>query len=65
MAVGNQLGGQLADRYRYRGLVVGYVGALGFCVVIAVDGENFGVLMVCLCGVSAFPSLMPICCACA
>lgn len=53
MAVGNEVGGRLADRYAYRGLVAGYAGALGFCVVVAVGGQNLGVLLVCLFGVGA------------
>ncbi|MDA2892127.1 MFS transporter [Mycolicibacterium sp. BiH015] len=53
MAIGNQVGGRLADRHRYRGLVMGYVGALVSCAAIPLVGANFYALMVCLFGVGA------------
>jgi MFS transporter, DHA1 family, inner membrane transport protein len=53
MAVGNQLGGRLADRYAHRGLVLGYVGALGFCAAVALVGDRLAPLLVCLFGVGA------------
>lgn len=53
MAVGNQVGGQLADRFRYRGLVLGYAGALAFSVVVAVAGQDLVILLGCLFAVGA------------
>ncbi len=53
MAVGNQLGGRLADRHKYRGLVVGYAGAFVFCAAVPLVGTNLYALLVCLFGVGA------------
>jgi MFS transporter, DHA1 family, inner membrane transport protein len=53
MAVGNQLGGRLADKYAHRGLVIGYAGALTFCAAVAIVGDHLGPLLVCLFGVGA------------
>lgn len=53
MAIGNQLGGRLADRHRYRGLVEGYAGALIFCAAVPMVGTNLYALLVCLFGVGA------------
>ena len=44
MAVGNQVGGRLADRYAYRGLVTGYALVLVFLVTIALAGSSLVVL---------------------
>lgn len=51
MAVGNQLGGAMADRHEYRGLVVGYLGTIAFSVVVAVGGANLVILFIGLFGV--------------
>ena len=53
MAVGNWVGGRLADEYEYRGLVVGYAAVLVFLVVIALAGDDLVVLLPCLFGVGA------------
>lgn len=53
MAIGNQVGGRLADRYTSRGLVIGYVGAIGCCSAVALVGDRLGPLLVCLFGVGA------------
>lgn len=53
MAVGNWVGGRLADQYDYRGLVVGYGVVLVFLAVIAVGGDELVVLLPCLFGVGA------------
>ncbi len=53
MAIGNQIGGRLADQHRYRGLVVGYTGALLFCAAVPFVGANLYPLLVCLFGVGA------------
>jgi predicted MFS family arabinose efflux permease len=53
MAVGNQLGGRLADRYEHRGLIWGYGGVLVLLVLIGLAGSNLVVLMPCLFGVGA------------
>ena len=53
MAVGNVLGGRIADRHPDRGLVWGYAGALGVLVVIGLAGSNVVVLMPALFGVGA------------
>jgi len=53
MAVGNWVGGRLADRYEYRGLVLGYTAVLGFLVLIAVAGEQLALLLLSLFGVGA------------
>jgi MFS transporter, DHA1 family, inner membrane transport protein len=45
MAVGNQVGGRLADRYARRGLVTGYASVLVFLVVIALGGSSLAVLL--------------------
>ena len=53
MAVGNNLGGRVADRYDNRGLIGGYGGALVLLVLIGVAGGNLAVLLPCLFGVGA------------
>jgi predicted MFS family arabinose efflux permease len=53
MAVGNYLGGRIADRYDNRGLTGGYAGALALLVVIGVAGDNLAVLLPGLFGVGA------------
>ncbi|GGK87631.1 MFS transporter [Sphaerisporangium melleum] len=53
MAVGNQAGGRLADRYAHRGLVLGYGSVLLFLVAIATAGEMTWLLMPALFGVGA------------
>ena len=53
MAVGNWVGGHLADTYDYRGLVVGYSAVLGFLVIIALGGQHLFVLLPALFGVGA------------
>ncbi|MEV4363747.1 MFS transporter [Nonomuraea sp. NPDC051941] len=53
MAVGNQVGGRLADRYAYRGLVLGYGSVLLFLIAIAATGETIWLLMPALFGVGA------------
>ena len=45
MAVGNQVGGRLADAYEYRGLLLGYALVLVFLVVVALAGESLAVLL--------------------
>ncbi|WP_448102154.1 MFS transporter [Luteibacter jiangsuensis] len=51
MTVGNLLGGELADRYPCRGLVLGYGGALLVLATLATAGNNVWVLMIALFGV--------------
>lgn len=53
MAVGNYVGGRLADRYESRGLIAGYGGVLAFLVLIGVAGDNVAVLLPALFGVGA------------
>jgi DHA1 family inner membrane transport protein len=53
MAVGNEVGGWLADRYDYRGLVIGYAVVLVFLVLIGLFGEKLAVLLPALFGVGA------------
>ncbi len=53
MAAGNQAGGRLADRYPYRGLVIGYSSVLVFLLVIVIAGGTVWVLMPALFGVGA------------
>ncbi|WP_127509175.1 MFS transporter [Actinoplanes solisilvae] len=53
MAVGNYLGGRVADHDQNRGLVGGYVGVLVLLVLIGVAGSNLAVLLPCLFGVGA------------
>ncbi|MFD3406567.1 MFS transporter [Kribbella sp. NPDC058693] len=53
MAVGNQIGGRLADRYEYRGLVIGYGGVLLFLITIGAAGGTTWVLLLALFGVGA------------
>ncbi|GAB1819543.1 MFS transporter [Herbidospora sp. RD11066] len=53
MAVGNHLGGRVADRYEHRGLTWGYGGVLALLVLIGVAGDDLPILMVCLFGVGA------------
>ncbi len=44
MALGNWVGGRLADEYDYRGLVLGYASVLVFLVLIALGGERLALL---------------------
>ncbi|GII32452.1 MFS transporter [Planotetraspora mira] len=53
MAVGNYLGGRVADRYKHRGLIWGYGGVLALLVLIGVAGGDLLVLLPCLFGVGA------------
>lgn len=53
MAVGNHVGGRVADRYEHRGLVWGYGGALVLLALIGVAGSTAAVLLPCLFGVGA------------
>ncbi|MDM4762810.1 MFS transporter [Galbitalea sp. SE-J8] len=53
MATGNWVGGRLADRYPYRGLVIGYGAVLGILALIALAGEHLLVLLPALFGVGA------------
>lgn len=53
MAAGNLAGGRLADRYAYRGLVLGYVLVSGFLVLVALGGGWLPTLLVGLFGVGA------------
>jgi predicted MFS family arabinose efflux permease len=53
MAVGNHLGGRVADRYEHRGLTYGYGGVLVLLVLISVAGDNLAILLLCLFGVGA------------
>ncbi|MGC4772155.1 MFS transporter [Micromonospora sp. DT44] len=53
MAVGNHLGGRVADRSADRGLTWGYGGALALLVLIGVAGSSLEVLLPCLFGVGA------------
>lgn len=51
MTLGNLVGGQLADRYPRRGLVIGYGSALLVLATLAVAGDNPWILMATLFGV--------------
>jgi predicted MFS family arabinose efflux permease len=53
MAVGNHVGGRVADRHDHSGLLWGYGGALVLLVLIGVVGANLAVLLPCLFGVGA------------
>ncbi|MFG2051487.1 MFS transporter [Micromonospora sp. NPDC048935] len=53
MAVGNYLGGRVADRHQNRGLLWGYGGVLVLLVLIGVAGSDLAVLLPCLFGVGA------------
>ncbi|MEV4629879.1 MFS transporter [Micromonospora sp. NPDC049523] len=53
MAVGNHLGGRVADRDADRGLIWGYGGVLVLLVLIGVAGSNLAILLPCLFGVGA------------
>ncbi|WP_243060318.1 MFS transporter [Nocardioides sp. SR21] len=53
MAVGNWIGGRLADQYDYRGLVLGYASVMVFLVVIGLGGERLVLLFPALFGVGA------------
>ncbi|MEU6609460.1 MFS transporter [Streptomyces shenzhenensis] len=53
MAVGNHVGGRVADRYESRGLIWGYGGVLALLALIGVAGSNLVVLLPCLFGVGA------------
>lgn len=53
MAVGNQLGGVITDRHRFRGLILGFTGTAAFSALIATGGTNLAVLSVGLFGVGA------------
>lgn len=57
MAAGNQVGGTIADRHKFRGLVIGYGGTLVFLVGVALAGANLAVLLICLFGVGAMSML--------
>ncbi|GAB2826052.1 MFS transporter [Actinocorallia aurea] len=51
MAVGNQVGGRLADRFEHRGLTWGYGGVLVLLALIGTAGGDLRVLLPCLFGV--------------
>ncbi|GAA3780821.1 MFS transporter [Plantactinospora mayteni] len=53
MAVGNTLGGRVADRYEHRGLIWGYGGVLAVLALIGVAGSDLVILLPCLFGVGA------------
>lgn len=53
MAVGNHVGGRVADRYESRGLIWGYGGVLALLALIGVAGSHLVVLLPCLFGVGA------------
>ncbi|MBL7500477.1 MFS transporter [Frankia sp. CNm7] len=53
MAVGNHLGGRVADRHENRGLIWGYSGVLALLVLIGVAGDDLAILLPCLFGVGA------------
>ncbi|WP_245822663.1 MFS transporter [Lentzea waywayandensis] len=53
MAVGNHLGGRVADRYAHRGLTYGYGSVLVLLVIIGVAGDDLVILLPCLFGVGA------------
>lgn len=53
MAVGNAVGGRFADRYAFRGLVIGYTVVLVFLVAIPFTGGELTVLLPALFGVGA------------
>jgi MFS transporter, DHA1 family, inner membrane transport protein len=53
MALGNWVGGRLADEYDYRGLVLGYTSVLVFLVLIALGGGRLALLFPALFGVGA------------
>ncbi|EOX6785754.1 MFS transporter [Pseudomonas aeruginosa] len=62
MATGNVIGGRLADRYTYLGLVVGFSVALAVLAILALFGSYAWVLMACMFGVglttmTAIPTL--------
>jgi predicted MFS family arabinose efflux permease len=57
MAVGNAVGGRVADRSESSGLVVGFAGTLVLLVVITWAGQQLGVLLPCLFGVGALMML--------
>jgi DHA1 family inner membrane transport protein len=53
MAVGNVIGGRLADRFAYRGIVLGYALVSVFLVVVGAGGTAFAILLIGLFGVGA------------
>ncbi len=53
MAVGNHVGGRVADRYESRGLIWGYGGVLALLILIGLAGSHLVVLLPCLFGVGA------------
>ncbi|GAB3842289.1 MFS transporter [Dactylosporangium cerinum] len=53
MAVGNHIGGRVADRHDHSGLLWGYGGTLALLTLIGVAGANLAVLLPCLFGVGA------------
>jgi predicted MFS family arabinose efflux permease len=53
MAVGNELGGRIADRYPDHGLLGGFAGVLVLLAVIGLAGSALGVLLPALFGVGA------------
>lgn len=57
MAVGNAVGGRVADRSRSLGLLVGFAVSVGLLVVIGLAGGSIRVLLPCLFGVGAFMML--------
>ncbi|WPU21945.1 MFS transporter [Cedecea neteri] len=62
MAVGNVIGGHMADRFTYRGMVLGFLVALVVLAILAINGANASVLMAAMFGVglttmSAIPTI--------
>ncbi|GIF51336.1 DHA1 family inner membrane transport protein [Asanoa ferruginea] len=53
MAVGNYLGGRIADRSVNRGLIWGYGATLVLLLVLGAAGTNLAILLACLFGVGA------------
>ncbi|GAA3241476.1 MFS transporter [Dactylosporangium siamense] len=53
MAVGNHIGGRVADRHEHSGLLWGYGGTLVLLTLIGVAGANLAILLPCLFGVGA------------
>ncbi|MFJ5282112.1 MFS transporter [Streptomyces parvulus] len=53
MAVGNLIGGRLADRHALLGLFLGYVLVLGFLIIVALGGQSLTLLLVGFFGVGA------------
>jgi predicted MFS family arabinose efflux permease len=57
MAVGNAVGGRLADLSESAGLITGFAGTLVVLVIIRAGGQTIGVLLPCLFGVGALMML--------